>query len=102
MTDTGAGPTGFQPTPRVVRRPALAHLSDILRENPTNPPALRVMAELPLDILVVDDQPDVVEVIRGGLQQAGHTVHSAMSGEEGLARASTESFDAIVLDVMLL
>ncbi len=59
------------------------------------------MADLPLDILVVDDQPDVVEVIRGGLQQAGHTVHAAMSGEEGLARASTESFDAIVLDVML-
>jgi two-component system OmpR family response regulator len=59
------------------------------------------MTELPLDILVVDDQPDVVDVIRTGLQQAGHTVHSAMSGEEGLARASTESFDAIVLDVML-
>ncbi|HSM03161.1 MAG TPA: response regulator transcription factor [Longimicrobiales bacterium] len=59
------------------------------------------MAELPLDILVVDDQPDVVDVIRSGLQQAGHTVHSALSGEEGLARASTESFDAIVLDVML-
>lgn len=59
------------------------------------------MTELPLDILVVDDQPDVVDVIRSGLQQAGHTVHSAMSGEEGLARASTESFDAIVLDVML-
>lgn len=59
------------------------------------------MAELPLDILVVDDQPDVVDVIRSGLEQAGHTVHSAMSGEEGLARASTESFDAIVLDVML-
>jgi DNA-binding response OmpR family regulator len=59
------------------------------------------MTELPLDILVVDDQPDVVDVIRNGLQQAGHTVHSAMSGEEGLARASTESFDAIVLDVML-
>lgn len=59
------------------------------------------MTELPLDILVVDDQPDVVDVIRTGLEQAGHTVHSAMSGEEGLARASTESFDAIVLDVML-
>jgi DNA-binding response OmpR family regulator len=59
------------------------------------------MTDLPLDILVVDDQPDVVDVIRTGLEQAGHTVHSAMSGEEGLARASTESFDAIVLDVML-
>ena len=59
------------------------------------------MTDLPLDILVVDDQPDVVDVIRSGLEQAGHTVHSALSGEEGLARASTESFDAIVLDVML-
>ncbi|MEJ2538871.1 MAG: response regulator transcription factor [Gemmatimonadota bacterium] len=54
-----------------------------------------------MDILVVDDQPDVVEVIRSGLELTGHTVHSAMSGEEGLARASTESFDVIVLDVML-
>ncbi len=59
------------------------------------------MDDLPLEILVVDDQPDVVEVIRSGLQQAGHTVHSALSGEEGLARASTESFDVVVLDVML-
>jgi len=59
------------------------------------------VTDLPLDILVVDDQPDVVDVIRSGLEQAGHTVHSALSGEEGLARASTESFDAIVLDVML-
>jgi two-component system response regulator MprA len=59
------------------------------------------VSDLPLDILVVDDQPDVVEVIRSGLELTGHTVHSAMSGEEGLARASTESFDVIVLDVML-
>lgn len=59
------------------------------------------MDDLPLEILVVDDQPDVVEVIRSGLQQAGHSVHSALSGEEGLARASTESFDVVVLDVML-
>jgi DNA-binding response OmpR family regulator len=59
------------------------------------------VTDLPLEILVVDDQPDVVDVIRSGLQQAGHSVHSALSGEEGLARASTESFDVIVLDVML-
>jgi DNA-binding response OmpR family regulator len=59
------------------------------------------MSDLPLAILVVDDQEDVVEVIRRGLLQAGHTVTAAFSGEEGLERASIDSFDAIVLDVML-
>mgnify|MGYP001818498228 CR=1 FL=1 len=59
------------------------------------------MSDLPLTILVVDDQEDVVEVIRRGLVQAGHRVTAAFSGEQGLERASTDSFDAIVLDVML-
>jgi len=59
------------------------------------------MSDLPLEILVVDDQDDVVEVIRRGLVQAGHTVTAALSGEEGLERASVDSFDVIVLDVML-
>lgn len=56
---------------------------------------------MPLDILVVDDQPDVVEVIRRGLEDAGHRVRSALSGEEGLEIATAGSFDVIVLDVML-
>ena len=59
------------------------------------------MSELPLDILVVDDQPDVVDVIRQGLQSSGHTVAEANSGEAGLEKASANSYDVIVLDVML-
>lgn len=59
------------------------------------------MTDLPLDILVVDDQPDVVDVIRAGLEERGHTVRCAATGEEGLERASVESYDVIVLDVML-
>jgi len=59
------------------------------------------MSELPLDVLVVDDQADVVDVIERGLTQAGHSVTSAASGEEGLEKASVDSFDVIVLDVML-
>jgi len=61
---------------------------------------LRV-TDQPLDILVVEDQPEVVGVIRAGLEDLGHTVDAALTGEEGLERASVESYDVIVLDVML-
>lgn len=59
------------------------------------------MSELPLDILVVEDQAEVMDVIRAGLQDLGHKVASARTGEDGLELASVESFDVIVLDVML-
>ncbi|MDT8340352.1 MAG: response regulator transcription factor [Longimicrobiales bacterium] len=59
------------------------------------------MSDLPLDILVVDDQPDVVDVIRQGLEQAGHRVTAAATGEEGLEQALLGSHDVIVLDVIL-
>lgn len=59
------------------------------------------MTDPPLDVLVVDDQEDIVDVIQRGLSQAGHRVTSASSGEEGLEKASIDSFDVIVLDVML-
>lgn len=59
------------------------------------------MTELPLEILVVDDQPDVVEVIQRGLELSGHGVDSAATGEDGLELASSRSYDVIILDVML-
>ncbi len=59
------------------------------------------MTDLLLNLLVVDDQPDVVDVIRQGLGQSGHTVISAGTGEEGLELAMASSFDVIILDVML-
>jgi len=59
------------------------------------------MTDLPLDVLVVDDQEDVVDVIQRGLTRSGHAVTAAYSGEEGLEKASVDSFDVIVLDVML-
>ncbi len=58
-------------------------------------------AELPLSVLVVDDQPDVVEVIERGLGAAGHAVDSALTGEAGLEKASAKTYDVIILDIML-
>ena len=52
-------------------------------------------------ILVVDDEPEIVRVLRGYLEQANYTVLTAFSGPEALRRARTEGPDLILLDVML-
>jgi len=43
----------------------------------------------------------VAQFIRKGLQEEGHVVDVAGDGAEGLALASVEQYDAVVLDVML-
>lgn len=55
----------------------------------------------PLQILVVDDQAEVVDVIRRGLEDDGYIVSAAGTGEKGLELASAESFDVVILDVIL-
>ena len=57
------------------------------------------MSDLPLDILVVDDQPAVVDVIRQGLEGFGHRVTGVHDGAVGLERVTAGSFDAVILDV---
>ena len=52
-------------------------------------------------ILVVDDDPDFVEVTRLVLEPAGHEVVSAADGNEGMRRARDERPDLIVLDVIM-
>ena len=52
------------------------------------------------NLLLVDDDDDIVEALAGLLRDEGHQVHSASTGEEGLAvlRASPLP-DVLVLDV---
>jgi two-component system OmpR family response regulator len=52
-------------------------------------------------ILVVEDDKDVGNFITRGLKEAGHLVERADNGRDGLFMATTETFDAIVLDRML-
>ena len=52
-------------------------------------------------ILIVDDDPDLVEAVSMLLEAAGMTPIAAYGGVEGLERARTESPDLIVLDVMM-
>ena len=52
-------------------------------------------------VLVVDDEPDLLELVRINLAQAGFEVETAETGEEGLARVRSSRPDLLVLDVML-
>ncbi len=52
-------------------------------------------------ILVVEDDLNTREFVAKGLREAGHVVDVANTGREGLFLATTEPFDAIVLDRML-
>jgi CheY-like chemotaxis protein len=52
-------------------------------------------------ILVVDDDPDLVEVMRLILEDAGYQIFSAASGAEGLEKVKEIHPDLIILDVMM-
>lgn len=52
-------------------------------------------------ILIVDDDPDLVEAVSMLLEAEGMTPLAAYGGVEGLERARTEDPDLIVLDVMM-
>ncbi|MGZ4964458.1 MAG: response regulator [Limisphaerales bacterium] len=52
-------------------------------------------------ILVVDDEPDAVELVAYNLKQAGYNVVTAKDGAEALEKVRSTAPDLIVLDVML-
>jgi DNA-binding response OmpR family regulator len=52
-------------------------------------------------ILVVEDQPQIAGFIQSGLEEAGFAVEVCKTGEEGFELATRESFDAMILDIML-
>jgi len=52
-------------------------------------------------ILVVDDEPEAVELVEFNLKQAGYAVVTAVDGTEALTKARAISPSLIVLDLML-
>ncbi len=52
-------------------------------------------------VLVVDDEPDIVELVAFIFRKRGHEVITASNGCEALTRARAGAPDVIVLDVML-
>jgi DNA-binding response OmpR family regulator len=52
-------------------------------------------------ILLIEDEPGIVDFVRRGLEAEGLSVETALDGIEGERLALRDSFDAIVLDLML-
>jgi two-component system response regulator VicR len=56
---------------------------------------------LPKRILVVDDEPDTVELIHLTLSTAGYQIDSAMSAFEARRKLEDDHYDVLLLDVMM-
>ncbi|HTN74361.1 MAG TPA: response regulator transcription factor [Pirellulaceae bacterium] len=52
-------------------------------------------------ILIIEDEPDLLDLLAKTLRAAGYAVDLASDGEAGLIKAQSWSYDAIVLDLML-
>lgn len=52
-------------------------------------------------LLVVEDEPDLLAGLARALRKQGYAVDTATDGEEGLHKAASTDYDAMVLDVML-
>ncbi len=52
-------------------------------------------------ILLIEDEPGLVLTLMDRLRNEGYEIESTSDGETGFARASSEPFDLIILDVML-
>jgi DNA-binding response OmpR family regulator len=92
-------------------------MQDVTDEKQRNAPVSRVGGRMPNDatapvptasevsagarVLVIEDEPGIVDFVRRGLRSEGFLVESAMDGIEGERLALSEGFDAIVLDLML-
>jgi two-component system phosphate regulon response regulator PhoB len=59
------------------------------------------MSEPPFRVLVVEDDPDLLEVLEYHLRAEGYEVHTATDGVEAIEMAGATGLDLIILDLML-
>ena len=55
----------------------------------------------PSTVLIVEDEPDIAELVEYNLQREGYKVLKAADGRKGLELARTRKPDAVILDLML-
>ncbi len=64
-------------------------------------PALLHTGSSAMRLLVIEDEPDLLSGLLRALRKEGYALDSAADGEDGLYKACSTDYDAIVLDVML-
>jgi len=52
-------------------------------------------------ILIVEDEPDLLRSLAQALREEGYAVDTAPDGDEGIFKAESYDYDALILDVML-
>lgn len=52
-------------------------------------------------VLLVDDDPEIIEALRFALEQRGYQVLIARDGNQGLAAAEKDDPDLVILDMMM-
>jgi two-component system alkaline phosphatase synthesis response regulator PhoP len=60
-----------------------------------------VMEKSKIKILLVDDEPDILDFVSYNLKAEGYKVHTASSGRSGVSKARGVKPDLILLDVMM-
>ncbi len=56
---------------------------------------------MPSSILVIEDEPGIVDFLERGLRGQGFAVAAELDGDRGLSRALGEEYDLVVLDMLL-
>ena len=59
------------------------------------------MKKKDIKILLVDDEPDVIEIIKYNLLQEGYSVKTASNGKEAIKKAEKTTPHLIIMDVMM-
>lgn len=59
------------------------------------------MKDAKAKILLVDDEPDILEIVSYNLKNEGYQVYTAENGEEAVKKAKKKKPDLIILDVMM-
>lgn len=55
----------------------------------------------PMNILVVEDEPKIARALKEGLERNGYKITSSSNGEEAFFLLNTQSFDLLILDILL-
>ena len=59
------------------------------------------MKKQDIKILLVDDEPDILEILKYNLSSQGYQVYTAKNGIEGVEKAKKKIPHLIILDVMM-